>query len=232
MPTIKETAVITGANRGLGLEFVRQMLNSGYKVIATCRQPDDAEELYQLAGSGSLTVLPLEVDDPHSVDSFIKAMDEQPVDILVNNAGVMGAPAQDIDNMEVNLWLKLLRVNTIAPFELTTRLLPNLRMSDRPRVIAMSSQMGALNSNGEGFYAYRSSKAALNKVMQTLAIQLAKEHIIVCPVLPGWVQTDMGGKDADISVDESVKGMMRLLENLSLEQSGQFLTWHGTQHTW
>ena len=232
MPTIKETVVITGANRGLGLEFVRQMLASGYKVIATCRQPDDAEALYNLADKGSLTILPLEVDDPLSVDSFIQALHEQPVDILINNAGVMGAPAQDIDNMEVNLWLKILRVNTIAPFELTTRLLPNLRMSNRPRVIAMSSQMGALNSKGEGFYAYRSSKTALNKVMQTLSTQLAKENIIVCPVNPGWVQTDMGGKDADIGVEESVRGMLRVLDNLSLEQSGQFLTWHGTQNTW
>ncbi len=232
MLTIRETAVITGANRGLGLEFARQMLIADYKVIATCRQLEEADELYALSDKGSLTVLPLELTDTQSIADFVKTLHGQPIDILINNAGVMGAPTQDVDNMEIELWMKLLRVNTIAPFELTTRLLPNLKMSERPRVIAMSSQMGALNANGEGFYAYRSSKAALNKVMQTLALQLAKDKVIVCPVLPGWVQTDMGGKDADLSVDESVSGMLRVLDNLSLEQSGQFLTWHGTQHTW
>jgi NAD(P)-dependent dehydrogenase (short-subunit alcohol dehydrogenase family) len=134
--------------------------------------------------------------------------------------------------MDYARWLRTIEINTMAPFRLTTALRGNLRQSARPRVVTLSSQMGSLQRQGKGSVAYRSSKAAVNKVMQVLAIELREDGIVVCPVHPGWVRTDMGGPTADISVDDSARGLHAWIDSLAMEHSGRFWTWNGQEHPW
>lgn len=227
-----ETIVITGANRGIGLELTRQYLAAGDRVIATCRLPAEAVELRQLAPQGPLSILALEIADELSTEAFRQAIGGTAVDVLINNAGVLGGSQQALGDMDYAQWLHTFEVNTIAPFRITSALLENLRQSTRPRVIALSSQMGALSRKSKGSFAYRSSKAALNKVMQVLALELEALGIVVCPVHPGWVRTDMGGPGADISVQESAAGLVRLVRGLTLADTGRFWTWDGQEHAW
>lgn len=126
--------------------------------------------------------------------------------------------------MDYAAWMRAFDVNTLAPFRVTTVFLPNLRRSTRPRVVALSSQMGSLHRESTGAFAYRSSKAALNKVMQVLSLELTPAGIVVCPVHPGWVRTAMGGAKADISVEESANGIVALIDSLTLDRSGRFWT--------
>jgi NAD(P)-dependent dehydrogenase (short-subunit alcohol dehydrogenase family) len=134
--------------------------------------------------------------------------------------------------MSYGSWMEVLEVNVLGPFRVTVALLPNLRASTNPRVVTLSSIMGCLSRKSAGYYAYRSSKAAVNKVMQLLANELAGEGVIVCPVHPGWVQTDMGGLDAELPVHESAQGLIRLIDALTLEHSGRFWQWDGTELPW
>lgn len=227
-----ETIVITGANRGIGFELTKQFLAAGQQVIATCRHPEQSTELAVLATSSSLVVYPLDVTDGDSVDHLSKALRGKTIDVLINNAGIMGGDHQAIDDMDYSAWLKTFEVNTIAPFRLVTTLRENLRLSSRPRAVTLSSQMGSLSRKSKGSHAYRSSKAAVNKVMQVLSMELEADGIIVCPVHPGWVRTDMGGGTADISVEESGAGLFELIDSLTMEQSGRFWTWEGGEHPW
>jgi NAD(P)-dependent dehydrogenase (short-subunit alcohol dehydrogenase family) len=230
-----EVVVITGANRGIGLELTRLYLLAGKHVVAGCRQPDMAEALRNLAGlPGKLEIVQLDVSDAASVAALGKTLKGQPVELLINNAGVWGGPRQGIADMDYVEWLRTFETNTVAPFRLVATLLANLKLGKRPRVITVSSQMGAFNLKGMGVdrYAYRSSKAAVSKLMQTLAEELAPDGIIVCPVHPGWVRTDMGGPQAQLSVEESGSGLFRLIENLIPAQSGRFWSWDGSEHPW
>jgi NAD(P)-dependent dehydrogenase (short-subunit alcohol dehydrogenase family) len=228
-----ETIVISGANRGIGLELTRHFLAAGKRVIAGCRDPQSADELVALVGSATLDVYKLDVADDSSVTEFYAQIGEDTVDVLINNAGIMGGDKQDISNMDYAAWLHTLNVNTLGPMRLSATLLPNLKQATRPRIVTISSQMGAFGLQmGNGSYAYRSSKSAVNKVMQTLALELKSDGIIVCPVHPGWVQTDMGGTHAAIPASESASGLCKLIENLTMAQSGRFWKWDGTEHVW
>lgn len=227
-----ETIVITGANRGIGLGLTRRFLDAGKRVIAACRTPTAARELYALAAGDRLSVQALDVCDAASVAAFADALGIESVDVLINNAGIFGGERQDLESTDYDAWLRTLEVNTIAPFRLTTALLPQLRRSSRPRVITLSSQMGSLGRDSSGYVAYRSSKAAVNKVMQVLALELRGDGIIACPVHPGWVRTDMGGPGADISIEESTTGLVALIESMTMAHSGRFWTWDGREHPW
>jgi NAD(P)-dependent dehydrogenase (short-subunit alcohol dehydrogenase family) len=226
-----ETVLVTGAGRGIGLELTRRFLEAGRHVIATARDPHRSAELNSLA-SPSLTVAALDVTDAGSTSRLSSDLSGRPIDVLVSNAGVMGSDRQGVHDMDYSAWLHTFEVNTLAPFRVTIGFLENLRLAERPRVVALSSQMGALDRKSVGWFAYRSSKAALNKVMQVLASELKPDGIVVCPVHPGWVRTDMGGPEADISVEESVRGLVALIDSLTLEQSGRFWTWEGGEHPW
>jgi NAD(P)-dependent dehydrogenase (short-subunit alcohol dehydrogenase family) len=157
-----------------------------------------------------------------------------PVDVLLNNAGVYGGQRQGLQDMDYADWLRTFEINTLAPLRLAASLLPNLLQAQQPRIVTVSSQMGAFNvaGMGTGLYAYRSSKAAVSKVMQTLAEELKADGVIVCVVHPGWVRTDMGGAQATLSVEESGGGLFRLIEALTPEQSGRFWRWDGSEHPW
>ncbi|PSW14731.1 SDR family oxidoreductase [Photobacterium sanctipauli] len=227
------TVVVTGANRGIGLALVKEFIKLGWHIIATCRDPENATVLNQLALDNSrLCIYPLEVTDEHSVAAFCSALEGKTIDVLVNNAGIFGGDEQSVDNMDYQAWLSVFEVNTLAPFRISTLLKPNLLLASNPRVISISSCMASLSGESVGSYAYRSSKTALNKVMQVLANEYRQEGIIVCPIDPGWVRTDMGGENADISVEESASGLVSLIENLKPEHSGRFFTWNSKEVPW
>jgi len=226
-----DTVLITGASRGIGLELSEQFLRDGYRVISTyrLRAPDSFSDLEAL---GNFSSYELEVTDSKSICRLASAIAGIKIDILINNAGVIGPVSQDLKSIQSDQWLETFAVNSIAPLEVSRALVDNLKESMSPRIISISSQMGSLSRESTGMYAYRSSKAALNKIMQVLALELEDQGIIVCPVHPGWVRTDMGGTNADISAKESASGIIDLVKKLQLKDSGTFFTWEGKQHAW
>ena len=225
-----ETVVITGANRGIGLALTRRFLQAGTRVIATCRDPgtfDFSDD------RSNLEVVKLDVTDGEAVSRFVSDLSGDVIDVLLNNAGVMGGDTQSVDDVDYDAWREAFEVNTLAPFRLAVALRANLQRSVRPRVMTISSQMGSLDrKSGTGNYAYRGSKAAVNKVMQALALEFQGDGIVVCPVHPGWVRTDMGGPGAEISAEDSASGLFDLVESLTIGDTGQFWTWEGKRHPW
>ncbi len=222
-----ETVLITGANRGIGFAMAEKFLAEGFRVIATYRKNPGT-----LREQNNLILQPLEATDAASIQALTAVLSDQSIDILINNAGIIGPEDQSLEGIDPKAWLDTFAVNTVAPLMLSRALLENVKRSKRPRIIAISSQMGSLNRNSPGMYAYRSSKAALNKVMQVLVLELKADGVCVCPVDPGWVKTDMGGDGADITPAESAAGIFQLANVLTLEQSGTFFTWNAQVHDW
>lgn len=225
-----QTVLITGANRGLGLSLAKKFLSENWRVIATCRDPKSAQELSGL--SGDIEVHALDVADENAVAVFATSIESQTVDVLLNNAGVMGGERQSFADMDYAAWRETLEVNTLAPLRMAQAVLPSLKRSSNPKIITITSQMGSLNRPGRSYYAYRSSKAAVNMVMKTLALDLSGDNIIVALFHPGWVKTDMGGPNAEISAADSAKGIYDSLISLKLKDSGRFLQWNGKDHPW
>lgn len=226
-----ETVLITGASRGIGLELTKQFFELGYKVIATYRGKK-TDELSNLTSHNNVLAYELEVTNEASISILSHKLRNITIDILINNAGIISPNNQQLEAIEVEGWLNAFAVNTIAPLLVSRALLENLKLSKKPRIITISSQMGSLKSEGTGLYAYRSSKTAVNKVMQLMSLELKEFGVAVYPVHPGWVKTDMGGAEADISVQESASGIVALANNLSIEQTGQFFNWEGNLVEW
>ncbi|MDW6004529.1 SDR family oxidoreductase [Vibrio mangrovi] len=226
-----ETVLITGASRGIGLELARQFKSRGYKVIATYRGTPSAA-LARLADNEQVQLVELEVTDNQAIARLGDELKGICIDILINNAGIIGPERQRVDAMNCQGWLDTFAVNTIAPFMVSTTLLANLKLAENPRIITISSNMGALSEDATGMYAYRSSKAAVNKVMKGLALELRGQGITVCPVEPGWVRTDMGGPSATLSAHECAADIAELAHSLTLKQSGKFFTWQGKERSW
>jgi NAD(P)-dependent dehydrogenase (short-subunit alcohol dehydrogenase family) len=229
------SALITRANRGIGLEFARQYLAEGWHVYAACRDPDSASELRRLAdGSGQkLRILALDVTDPSSIKAVAAELEGQAIDLLLNNAGVMGARGQTIGNIDYGAWAKVLDANTMGPMRVSEAFVDNVARSKRKLIVTLTSGMGSLADNTSGgSIAYRSSKAAVNMVMRSLAIDLAPRGITCVVVNPGWVQTDMGGPHATLSAPESVKMLRWLFETLGPAQSGKFFNYDGHEYAW
>ncbi|MCB1646253.1 MAG: SDR family oxidoreductase [Pseudomonadales bacterium] len=223
--------LITGANRGIGLELVRQCLAADWQVIACCREPGQAGELQSLQCE-QLEIVRLDVSDPSQVAALGGQMQDRTLDVLVNNAGVMGGEHQTLFDLDFDAWEETFRVNTLAPVRMIATLVPALERASLPRILTISSQMGAMSRDSKGAYIYRTSKAAVNKAMQLVANELAERGIIACPVHPGWVKTDMGGPHADIDVTASASGILALIDRLKPEDSGEFFNWNGTPHPW
>lgn len=225
-------AVVIGASRGIGLEMADQLARRGDRVIATYR---DAAGRARLEGLGypeeRCGLARLDVRDGAAIERLARELDGSTVDVLIHSAGIMGPTPRALD-VDYDAWSSVLAVNVIGPFRLTAALVPCLRRSARPRVIALSSIMGCLHRRSSGHYAYRSSKAALNKAMQLLANDLAHEGIVVCPVNPGWVKTEMGGDEATLTVEESARGLITLVDALTMEHSGRLWQWDGSELAW
>jgi NAD(P)-dependent dehydrogenase (short-subunit alcohol dehydrogenase family) len=226
------TVLITGANRGIGLGLAKQYVGIGDKVIAACRNPDMADALQRLSAAGDIKVVSLDVGDNQSVADLAHILAGQPIDVLINNAGVGGGQQQSLLELDEEQWLHVFRINTMAPVFVTRALLPNLVLAAKPKVMIISSQLGAISYPNIGVYAYESSKAAINKVVRGMAQDFKEKNIAVFAIHPGWVKTDMGGANAAITVDESTAGLVDTFAGLSMANTGTFWQWDGTQHEW
>jgi NAD(P)-dependent dehydrogenase (short-subunit alcohol dehydrogenase family) len=222
------TVLVTGANRGIGLEYARQFAARGYQVIGTARDPADAKELAEVADR----VEQLDVTDPASVAGLAKRLDGVSIDVLVNNAGVFDRSDVSLDKLDFQMMERTLAVNALGPLRVVQALLPNLRQGKRKTIASMSSQLGSIeNSNGR-WYAYRSSKAALNQINKTMSAELAAEGFVCVVLHPGWVRTDMGGPGATYSPEESVRGLVAVIEKLGPADNGRFYDFKGNPIPW
>jgi NAD(P)-dependent dehydrogenase (short-subunit alcohol dehydrogenase family) len=225
--------LITGTNRGIGLELTRQYAKDGDRVFACCRSPQTAEELNRLAkqSNGRITVQAMDVSDEKSIEAAAKAIGDQPIDILINNAGVKGGEHQSLDRIDTAEWMETLKVMVIGPFRVVQAFLRNLEMAENPKIMTVTSQIGASTWPMGGSYAYASAKAGLNRLMRSLAIDL-KDRAIVNLIHPGWVRTDMGGPNADIAPEESAAGIRKVIASVTKADSGKFYKWTGDIHPW
>ena len=229
--------LVTGANRGIGLEFCRQLLAAGDHVIATCRQPGKATALNTLAGEypGRLHVLPLDVAQPKSRAELVRELplvlgDDARIDLLVNNAGVLHS-GERFGHLDQAVLEDSLRINAIGPFLLSEAVAPLL--ADGARIANLSSVMGSITRQ-DAFRSpsYGASKAAQNLLNAQLAHALAARDIRVLSLHPGWVQTDMGGTGAEVTPAASVAGLLEVIDAATPAQSGSFLDWRGQTVPW
>jgi NAD(P)-dependent dehydrogenase (short-subunit alcohol dehydrogenase family) len=228
------TVLITGTNRGLGLEFVRHFLGRSDTVIATCRDSSNATELQALAANNeNLSLKNLDVSDEQSMAAFATELKDTPIDVFINNAGVYGPRDANFGNVGSSEWEQVIRVNAIAPMLLTQLIIGSLRQGTDKKLVYVTSKMGSIDDNkGGGSYIYRSSKTALNSVVKSLSVDLASEGFSVAVVHPGWVRTDMGGPNGLIDVQTSVGGMLAVIDGLSPDNAGEFFNYDGSLIPW
>lgn len=234
--TQRRNCLISGANRGIGLEFTRQLLARGEHVIAACRHPGKATALNALAGEhpGRLHVLPLDVADPKSRASLVHdlplVLGDDRLDLLVNNAGVLHS-GERFGHVEAAILEDSFRTNAIGPFLLAQALAPLLK--DGARIANLSSVMASIASRGEfRSPSYCASKAAQNMLTVQLAQAVAARGIVVLALHPGWVQTEMGGEHATVPTADAVRGMLQVVDGATPAQSGSFLDWRGGALPW
>jgi NAD(P)-dependent dehydrogenase (short-subunit alcohol dehydrogenase family) len=229
------TVLITGANRGLGLEFCKQYAEDGWQVIACCRNPRRASELAALAGQHrDMQLHALDVTDFAQIDRLAAELQECPVDVLINNAGVYGdSPRHGFGELDYAVWSRTLLVNAQAPVKMAEAFLPHLASGEKKLLVAITSLMGSIADNTSGgSIIYRSSKAALNAAMKSVAIDIRERGVGVLLLHPGWAKTDMGGPDALLEASASVAAMRNTIAAFALEQTGTFLKFDGTQLPW
>ncbi len=226
MPTV----LITGANRGIGFEFVKSFAADGWRVHACSRNVEKAKEVRAL--DGNVICHKLDVTNGLKVASLARELAEEPIDLLINNAGVYG-PRTGFGETDYDEWLNVLQVNTLAPLRMVERFVGLLEQGSGKTVVNISSIMGSIGNNSSGgSYIYRSSKAALNMVTKTLSNDLGERGFTVVSFHPGWVQTDMGGESADIAPDQAVAGMRKVIAGLTTADNGKFFNYDGTALPW
>lgn len=223
------TVFITGANRGLGLEFTRQYAAEGCSVFASCRDPMEANDLASIAGD--VNILRLDVTDYRAIDELAKHLKGQPIDILVNNAGTMG-PSSDEFDIDMAAWEQTMRANALAPYKLSMALAGHVAASQEKKIVAITSRLGSITEASGGHTAYGSSKAALNFAMKNVSAQLAGRGICVAVFHPGWARTRMGGPSAAVDPVDSVTGMRQLTADLTGATSGTFYQYDGEIVPW
>lgn len=220
--------VVTGANRGLGLELVRQLTGAGHRVIATARNPDSASELAALG----VRIETLDTARADSVAAFAACLGDVPVDVLVNNAGIMGHDGGRLADTDVEQLLTTLNINSLGPLRVTQALLANLRAGTGKTVVQLSSCLGSIADAEAGLFGYRASKAALNMLNKVLSVELGGEGFTCVAMHPGWVKTEMGGADAPLTPEESVAGMVRVIGALKATHNGAFIDYQGEPLAW
>ena len=228
------TVLITGANRGLGLGFCKAFLERNDKVIATCRSPEQAQTLHDWVDNHENMVLwPLDITCATDINALVAKLEGEAIDRLVLNAGISGQRGVSLGNIDPENMSEVFAVNTIAPMVLLDALLENVQASEEKCVAVISSKMGSISDNAKGkSYAYRSSKAALNAMMYSASIDMAPLGVKLLLLHPGWVETDMGGKNALIDVQTSVSGMLNVMDNHAQYQSGAFVDFAGKPIAW
>lgn len=231
---------ITGSNRGIGLEFVKQFVSEGNSIFASYRDPKSISELKSLQTKypQSLHLIPLEVSDLESIKNCYSAISSKisHLDILINCAGIISGGNQrdfPLGSLDIEDIQRVFVVNAISPLRIIEQFLPLLEKADLPRIINISSKMGSIGlKKNSSNYSYCASKAALNMFSKMLAIDLQEKNITILTFHPGWVQTDMGGKNADIAPSDSVSGIITAIFNHTIEDSGKFLDWTGKELPW
>ncbi|HAA92931.1 MAG TPA: short-chain dehydrogenase [Rhodospirillaceae bacterium] len=221
MPTV----MVTGASRGIGREFVSQYREAGWNVVATCRDPEGA-------GYGEGEAYELDVADPVSVKNLAEQLDGEVIDLLINNAGINLAKHTNFGNLDYDAWDEVLWVNVLAPLRVSEIFAPHVERSKRKQIIFLSSIMGSIAENSGGMPIYRSSKAALNQAVRSVAPDLRAKGITTLLIHPGWVQTDMGGPSAAIDAQTSVTAMRETFEALTPSMAGQYVNYDGTPIPW
>lgn len=236
--------LITGSNRGIGLALVRQYLKDDVFIFATCRNPSQADELQTLADEyqTQIQVIQLDVIDPTSIEQSVSIVSQQVdgVDMLINNAGILPGGVDDraknigqFGSLEADAMLEVFRVNSISPIIITQAYADLLRNGTDARVINVSSDAGSINRRDKGCdYSYPSSKAALNMMSRCLAGDLRDDSVIVISIHPGFIQTDMGGVNAHLTLDDAIPSLVQTIDSLTLDDSGQFFNWDGKQVDW
>ena len=225
--------LITGANRGLGLEFVRQLLARGDSVVACCREPDSAKALQLLVGEAGdrLILRELDVTDPAAIDALPEGLPA--VDVLINNAGV-AAPEERFGEFDAGTMARVLFINAIAPMLVTQGMTYVLEKAKNPKIVCITSELGSIaRAHGLSFgLSYGMSKAALNMGVKKLAAETKRRGIALLSLHPGWVQTDMGGKNATLTPEQSIAGMLKVIDGMTTADNGRYLTYAGEELPW
>ncbi len=231
MPTV----LITGTNRGLGLEFTKQFAAAGWRVFACCREPQRAAELNQVATAahGHVTPHKLDVDDHSQIEALAEELRQEKIDLLLNNAGIYIDRHMKFGELDYKAWEKTLRINVLGPVKLIEAFVDHVAHSDKRLIVIISSKVGSIADNSSGGrYLYRSSKTAVNMAMKSLSIDLAPKGITVVSLHPGWVKTDMGGPNALIGPETSIRSMIELICNLQESDRGKFFNYNGQELPW
>ena len=235
-----QTILITGANRGLGLELTRQYLQDGdAHVFATCRNPDRADHLNDLAGKhpSQVTVLQLDITDESSIAAVVNAIETAigALDLLINNAGIFPTgehQSRDLGNLSAPALSEVITTNAVAPLIVTQACRQLLQAGENPRVVMISSGLGSVTNAVGGSYGYRMSKAAMNMAARALSHDGAPTGIITITTHPGWVQTDMGGPSATVTPAQSAAGLRTLISGLKASDNGKFYLYDGSELPW
>jgi NAD(P)-dependent dehydrogenase (short-subunit alcohol dehydrogenase family) len=226
MPSV----LITGANRGIGLELARQYAADGWRVHACCRAPDEADALAGIAGEVSLHRL--DVEHMASIGALATGLGDAAIDVLVNNAGVYG-PEQSFGKVDLAVFDSVMAVNALGPLAVTERLIEHVARGERKLIVCVSSLWGSMGANDwGGHYLYGPSKAALNMIVKSASIDLRARGIAVVAMSPGWVRTDMGGANANLSPEESVASMRWVIADLGIADTGRFMSHDGRDTPW
>ena len=222
------TIRITGASRGLGLEFARQFYNEEYRVIATCRNPKNANELHTI---GDIDIYSLDVTDDKSVANLADKLRGENIDILINNAGVIGQ-RDGFGRLNYDIWAETMDTNVFGPMRVAEAFRDNVMNSEKKQMIFITSRMGSITEAVPNAYVYRSSKAALNMAVKCLSAELEQQGLIAVLFHPGHVQTDMGGQAAPVTPQKSIEGMKNQIVALTHDDNGRFLSYDGHQIPW
>ncbi len=222
--------LITGAGRGIGLEFARRFVADGAQVNATVRDMAKADSLRSLGNMVTINVC--DVTSDADVSALAEGFADKPIDILINNAGILLNRGEAFGNIDLEAFEEVLRVNTIAPIRVAQAFADNVAASSKKLIVNVSSRMGSIGEGGVAAYSYRASKAAMNMAMTTIAKDLEGQGVTVVVVHPGWVRTDMGGSSASLSVEESVDGLMHVIDSVSMVDTGSFFNYDGTSIPW
>jgi len=237
MPTV----LVTGASRGLGLEFARQYAADGWRVMAAARDPAGSDALAALAKTGDVRLHALDVADHAAIDALARALAGESIDVLINNAGLMGgegsasdgARGQAFGRTDYAEWERVLRVNVLGPMKVAEAFVEHVAAGGGGKIVTLSSVLGSIGSNTQGgLYTYRSSKSAVNALMRSMALDLAPRGVVAVAVHPGWVSTDMGGARAPLKAEASIAGLRQLIARLGPAESGRFWRYDGEEMPW
>jgi len=227
------TTLITGSNRGLGLELTRQYAAAGWRVHATCRDPESATELAALTSDANVVVHRLDVTDADQVAAVKTAVGDEAIDLLLLNAGVHERVKREFGDTDYAEWATVHAINTMAPLRLTEAFADSVARSDQKKIVAFSTVVASIANNVMGRrYLYGSTKCALNYVVKSLSVDLRDRGITILALHPGWVSTDMGGIEAPLTPPESVEAIRALVDRLQPADSGRYLQYDGEELPW